>query len=240
MRLKLIYIGLIVIIVALLLGNLAVCKKVTNDPRECGGAKPDKCNGDCVNLQVDANNCGACGNTCNPGEVCRKGNCTSTNKGNKATCTDGVKDGKETDVDCGGSTCSACADGQVCKKGTDCSSGTCKKGICQVTSGQPIKTQNVSTLNNTQSGVASMPTTVQTNLSATNLSATNISAARRQLPGRQLGPGIGGTKIAGFACDGALCTCKGDEDCNDMFTNAGCGDVAQCHAEGDCWCFRQL
>jgi hypothetical protein len=61
-----------------------------------------------------------------------------------ATCTDGVKDGNETDVDCGG-TCPACGTGAHCEKGSDCASlvcagvpdgggtsdvGTCKAATC--------------------------------------------------------------------------------------------------------------
>jgi hypothetical protein len=40
------------------------------------------------------------------------------------TCTDGLKNGTESDIDCGGS-CSACADGKVCAAADDCSSRVC-------------------------------------------------------------------------------------------------------------------
>lgn len=33
------------------------------------------CNGQCVDLQTDTNNCGTCGNNCTPGDICNKGNC---------------------------------------------------------------------------------------------------------------------------------------------------------------------
>jgi DNA-binding beta-propeller fold protein YncE len=46
-------------------------------------------------------------------------------------CTNGVRDGRETDVDCGGALCSGCAAGRSCVAGTDCSSGTCTGGTCQ-------------------------------------------------------------------------------------------------------------
>ena len=39
-------------------------------------------------------------------------------------CSDQMKNGDETDVDCGGS-CAACADGGVCAMGSDCLSGVC-------------------------------------------------------------------------------------------------------------------
>ncbi|HSQ66791.1 MAG TPA: hypothetical protein VLM85_26410 [Polyangiaceae bacterium] len=46
------------------------------------------------------------------------------------SCSDGVKDGAETDVDCGGSACPKCKDGSVCILAADCSSATCAAGTC--------------------------------------------------------------------------------------------------------------
>jgi hypothetical protein len=48
-----------------------------------------------------------------------------------AGCTDGVINGRETDVDCGGGTCPACADGQMCAAASDCVGGECTGGICE-------------------------------------------------------------------------------------------------------------
>jgi hypothetical protein len=45
-------------------------------------------------------------------------------------CANGVKDGVETDVDCGGGVCGGCGDQQGCIGATDCTSG-----VCQVTAG---------------------------------------------------------------------------------------------------------
>jgi hypothetical protein len=45
------------------------------------------------------------------------------------TCTDNIKNGSETDIDCGGS-CKACALGQACGKGGDCASYGCVAGKC--------------------------------------------------------------------------------------------------------------
>lgn len=47
----------------------------------------------------------------------------------KPTCRDGVKNGTETDVDCGG-TCPRCATGRTCSVANDCQSGTCTGGAC--------------------------------------------------------------------------------------------------------------
>ena len=48
-----------------------------------------------------------------------------------AICTDGVKNGAETDVDCGGGTCPRCATGKICTSRTDCASARCEAGTCQ-------------------------------------------------------------------------------------------------------------
>nr|MBA3500495.1 hypothetical protein [Deltaproteobacteria bacterium] len=45
------------------------------------------------------------------------------------SCTDGIKNGQETDVDCGGS-CDGCANGKVCSTGPDCENGICTGGAC--------------------------------------------------------------------------------------------------------------
>jgi len=41
------------------------------------------------------------------------------------TCMDRIKNGAETDVDCGGPECSRCADGKMCSSDNDCQSGNC-------------------------------------------------------------------------------------------------------------------
>lgn len=46
------------------------------------------------------------------------------------TCSDGVRNGAETDIDCGGGSCGPCADGSSCSTGPDCVSGLCTGGVC--------------------------------------------------------------------------------------------------------------
>ena len=46
------------------------------------------------------------------------------------SCMDGVKNGDESDVDCGGATCTKCGDGKECKAGADCASAACAMGKC--------------------------------------------------------------------------------------------------------------
>ncbi len=50
------------------------------------------------------------------------------------TCSDGVQNEGETQVDCGGTYCtgqSSCADGFTCATNSDCSSGVCNGDSCQ-------------------------------------------------------------------------------------------------------------
>ena len=83
--------------------------------------------------------CGSVGESCCLGNVCTSGVC---NGGMCVTpsCTDGIKDGTETDIDCGGGTCPPCAVGKMCALASDCvappnatpgcSGGTCGVGSC--------------------------------------------------------------------------------------------------------------
>jgi len=72
-------------------------------------------NGTCVECVVDGD-CVAGGNV-----QCFMGQCI--------TCTDGMKNGDETGVDCGGSACKKC-DGDPCAMSADCKSSFCADGVC--------------------------------------------------------------------------------------------------------------
>lgn len=48
----------------------------------------------------------------------------------EAGCTDGILNGQESDVDCGGLECSPCRDGSSCVVDIDCQSKRCQLGIC--------------------------------------------------------------------------------------------------------------
>jgi hypothetical protein len=71
--------------------------------------------GKCVECFMDAN--------CTS-KVCKAGTCAP------AGCSDGLKNGDETDTDCGGS-CQGCATGKACKMGTDCLSQICTASVCK-------------------------------------------------------------------------------------------------------------
>jgi hypothetical protein len=60
------------------------------------------------------------------GETCTAGVCVGA-----ASCTDGIEDGAETDVDCGGNACAPCAVGKKCLVDSDCLTSVCSlAGVC--------------------------------------------------------------------------------------------------------------
>ena len=71
-------------------------------------------------------------------------------------CTDKKKNGDETDVDCGGTTCSACALGMGCKTTKDCKLGLCMQGTCRYA-------QTCKELNTAQSGLKDGAYTIDPN-----------------------------------------------------------------------------
>jgi hypothetical protein len=85
---------------------------------DCGGGTCPKC--------ADAK-------TCLVNADCTSGVCSGTPKVCQTpTCLDTVKNGTETDADCGGSTCPKCATNKACLVANDCVSGVCTAGICTV------------------------------------------------------------------------------------------------------------
>ncbi|AUX23846.1 hypothetical protein SOCEGT47_043760 [Sorangium cellulosum] len=96
----------------------------------------------CVNGVRDAGlgetgfDCGGPCRPCQPSErcaaatdcvsgVCTNGSCQIP------TCSDNVKNGTETGIDCGAPSCPRCAPGRGCKTGADCTSGVCWRGLCE-------------------------------------------------------------------------------------------------------------
>jgi formylglycine-generating enzyme required for sulfatase activity len=70
------------------------------------------------------------GSECNVGFDCRSGTCTAglcapSLASLSSSPTDGIENGDETDVDCGGSRAPKCADGKSCQVGGDCSNAAC-------------------------------------------------------------------------------------------------------------------
>ena len=105
--------------------RLAPCSDGTKDGDEtdtdCGGSCSVKCG--------DGQGCAKDGD-------CKSGSCDSATKKCKASqCSDGIKDGDETDLDCGGSCPQKCGYNQGCAKGGDCQSGACDTAAKKCTTG---------------------------------------------------------------------------------------------------------
>jgi formylglycine-generating enzyme required for sulfatase activity len=83
---------------------------------ECGTALGTLC--------ADGKPCSAAADCAS--DVCSNGSCAAP------TSSDGVKNGGETDVDCGGASPTAprCAAGKGCLTGSDCVTETCREGVC--------------------------------------------------------------------------------------------------------------
>ena len=64
---------------------------------------------------------------CDDGSTCESGVCDGTCQ--EPTCDDGVRNGVETDVDCGGD-CAPCELMQTCAEASDCLSDTCIDAVC--------------------------------------------------------------------------------------------------------------
>ncbi len=68
--------------------------------------------------------------TCRTGDDCPTGECTAGYCSVPWPCNDKLKDGQETDVDCGGPSAMPCANGRVCLADSDCWSRKCLGGKC--------------------------------------------------------------------------------------------------------------
>jgi hypothetical protein len=85
---------------------------------DCGGTCATKCgDGKLCNTNGDCSG-GYCATTANP-PVCKS-----------PACNDTVKNGDETDTDCGGSCANKCATGKLCASNNDCASSLCQNGAC--------------------------------------------------------------------------------------------------------------
>ena len=105
---------------------------------KCGNASFCSAAGACVACLKD-------GDCMSAGQTCRGNKCVGP------TCSDGVKNFDEADVDCGGKACAPCDDGKECSKQEDCVSK-----VCSVKPGEAVKTChhdcNDGVINGTETG----------------------------------------------------------------------------------------
>eukprot|EP00727_Mastigamoeba_balamuthi_P004901 m51a1_g14409 hypothetical protein (1465) ;mRNA; r:420660-430779 len=115
--------------------DIGICESAScDDGVRNGGETGVDCGG--------SGGCGLCpdGDHCHYGSDCASGVCRSSPdpavNGTCAhpTCIDGIRNGAETDVDCGGGQCARCSNGRACAAGDDCESRACIGGVCVVSS----------------------------------------------------------------------------------------------------------
>ncbi len=133
-------------------GTCANVKSNTDPDSECTATSSSTCgttgmcsNGACA-FHPSGTICGAAsciGNSENPADTCNgTGSCLTTppttcsgsyvcSGGKCQTCSDGLKNGTETDTDCGGGGgCAKCANGKRCNEASDCAGNLCVDGYC--------------------------------------------------------------------------------------------------------------
>lgn len=97
------------------------------------GIVPESCNNrddDCDGEIDERGLCYGAGDACLFDNDCSSGFCDAGLCSATDSCSTGVQDALETDVDCGGAICDACAFGQMCAVDSDCDTGTCRNGTC--------------------------------------------------------------------------------------------------------------
>lgn len=90
-------------------------------------------NGDETDVDCGGPKCLACsaGQKCFTDSDCASGFCGANDIcASAANCMDNTKNGKETDIDCGGGDCVPCSNGNFCIQNSDCQSGSCLEGSC--------------------------------------------------------------------------------------------------------------
>lgn len=93
----------------------------------CDNGIDDDCDGGTDGLDESCPGCGEGG--CPNEYYCNQFNVCVTH------CDNGIRDGDETDVDCGGALCASCQSGQQCAVDIDCWAGGCVSGVCRTSGG---------------------------------------------------------------------------------------------------------
>jgi hypothetical protein len=115
---------------AALIGTLGLLDRAHPDDavakkKPCPPCKKRK-NGKCKKTLPDGTACS--------GGTCQAGRCIAASAQSQPagpTCSDGIRNGSETDVDCGG-TCPRCADFKTCASRDDCRGALCQGDVCRV------------------------------------------------------------------------------------------------------------
>lgn len=213
----------------------------------------------CVNGQKDEGEvdydcggpCAACGTgqkcvrpaDCASG-VCLAGTCAAP------SCTDGVRNGRESDLDCGEAcTPGRCSSGNHCNFNEDCSSFRCQAGVCEAAScNDGLRNGNESDLD--CGGPSCPPCTIGSSCGADPDCSTRICSAARcaneSCRNERLDPGETDIDCGGSTCGACVggAACRVPADCSSGVCTAGactspsCSDGLsnQSETDVDCGC----
>ncbi|MBM4783538.1 MAG: hypothetical protein GQE15_38175, partial [Archangiaceae bacterium] len=117
--------------------NVCSTPPFSGAPGRCVATTCENLRGDADEIGVDCS--GACAAKCPVGQTCRFGQndcvtaavCSATTRRCEPPgCGDGVLNGQESSIDCGGPTCLKCALSKACNANSDCTSSVCSGGRC--------------------------------------------------------------------------------------------------------------
>jgi hypothetical protein len=179
-------------------------------------------NGDETDIDCGGSACGSClpSKGCVNDTDCVQGICnTSTHVCDPPSCTDLIRNGTETDIDCGGGGCPVCDDGRGCVNDNDCAAKSCVLGACA-----PRYTLTVTKAGSGVGNVVSVPAGIQCGGTCTTKFLTGTSVTLTATPG--LSSTFGGW--SGGACSGqGTCTVvlNGDVQVTPTFDVSASGAV---------------
>jgi hypothetical protein len=135
------------------------------------------------------------------------------------SCSDGVKNQDETDVDCGGAHCPACVGGQHCNTMSDCDSLDCNAGTCTAaTCSDGVKNQGESDVD---CGGTHCPPCVNGQKCAKGSDCQSLSCS-------------GGSCVAATCSDGIKNGTETDVDCGGSSCQQKCASGKGCMVNSDC------
>jgi hypothetical protein len=223
---------------AAFIGWVAACSSSNDQPSTDDGGTADSDGGgiaeDAAIFKVEGGaTCGRLttpcpnGGPCKGADDCQSKLCNgSTCQPVAATCMNGMLDGTETDVDCGGASCPACADGKNCKAATDCADGVCN-GTCQSSSCTDMIENGTET--GVDCGGGMCPACAVGSGCKTGKDCTSGSCSSMDLcVGPSCTDKVQNGDETGVDCGGSCTTkceagigCKSDADCNNLKCDVG-------------------
>lgn len=198
-----------------------------NDDQPNGNETGSDCGGPCPQNCGTGEGCEA-NNDCQSG-VCRAQGCPQGVERccQAPSCNDDVRNGSESDVDCGNQACGQCALGDSCTINIQCNTGLCQNGVC---TNPPSCTDDI--LNGTESDVdcggscAPCPDLSECNQAADcannncDASGTCISCGDNVRNGTETGVDCGGADTACRRCNAGE-VCLSNTDCVNQFCLGG-------------------